>query len=67
VLFDTIAYEWAEGAVLDPNLCRYSLRGVSNQLYNSSWEFHVKKEGESMVCQFLKRQDNASNGDFLSP
>jgi hypothetical protein len=66
-LFKAISDQWAQSANLDPNHCKYALTGVSNQLFNSSWEFHVHKEGESMVCRFVKHAGNAGNGDFLPP
>jgi hypothetical protein len=56
-LFKSISDQWALCAKLDENLCKYALTGVSTNLYNSSWEFHVTKEDETLVCQFMKRPE----------
>jgi hypothetical protein len=63
-IFQDISDQWALCAELDKNQCRYALSGVSTTLYNTSWEFHVTKEAEAMVCQFIKRQEpGGGNGD----
>jgi len=63
-LFRDIAKQWAACAELDQNRCRYALSGVSATLYDSSWEFHVRKEGASMVCQFIKIEEpGGGNGE----
>jgi hypothetical protein len=64
-LFRAIANEWANCAELDENLCRYALSGVTTELYNSTWEFHLTKENGSMVCQFIKRNEpGGGNGEY---
>ena len=62
-LFKAISDQWALSADLDPNLCKYALSGVSTTLYDSTWEFHVRKESDAMVCQFIKVKEPATNGD----
>jgi hypothetical protein len=67
-LFRDISDQWALSADLDENLCKYALTGVSTSLYNSTWEFHVTKENESMVCQFIKVEEPGGlNGDGDDP
>jgi hypothetical protein len=63
-LFRDISDEWALSAGLDSNQCKYALTGVSTTLYNSTWEFHVDKKEDAMVCQFIKRNDPlGANGE----
>src|SRR5215472_3877426 len=60
-LFRDISDQWALCADLDQNQCKYALTGVSTELYNGSWEFHVRKEEASMVCQFNKIEESAGS------
>jgi len=62
-IFKDISDQWAICAALDQNQCKYALTGVSASLYNSTWEFHVRKETDSMVCQFIKVEKISQNGD----
>jgi hypothetical protein len=62
-LFRDISEQWALSAGLDLNQCKYALTGVSNTLFNSDWEFHVRKDGDSMVCQFTRVAEPGKNGN----
>lgn len=67
-IFKDICREWADSSGIDQNLCKYALNGVAAELYNSNWEFHVTKEGQSMVCQFISPKKSAgANGEHPIP
>ena len=67
-IFKLIANAWSIDSGVDPNVCRYALSGVSSTLYNTSWEFHVIKEGAEahLTSQFIKRKEaGGGNGDAV--
>jgi hypothetical protein len=61
--FAAISAKWSRSAGLDDNLCRYALRDVTNELFDSEWEFHIIKQGIAFTTQFSKRKYGAGNGE----
>lgn len=63
--FNTLADAWAESSGLDQNLCRYALRNVSEELYNTAWDFSVgKNESDTIVTHFQRRKKEVrGNGE----
>lgn len=63
--FNAIADTWAESSGLDHNLCRYALRNVSEELYDTAWDFSVaKNESDTIVTHFQRRKKEVrGNGE----
>jgi hypothetical protein len=55
--FNEIVSAFATSSGVDPNICRYALRDVTDELFYTSWEFHVTKSGHSVATQFIKRKE----------
>jgi hypothetical protein len=55
--FDKIVSAFATSAGVEPNISRYALRDVTDELFYTSWEFHVTKEGPAVATQFMKRKE----------
>jgi len=51
--FRQIYNEWSKASGIDPNQCRYAICDATMALYQHNWKFHVTKEANALICQFI--------------
>jgi hypothetical protein len=53
-LFDYIASEFVASHTLPANIVKYALRQIGQSLFDSNWEFTVKKLGSELITEFKR-------------